>query len=152
LKDESKEQDPARLNLVERINNKELETFFSPRFPIGYNNVAMNESDRVPFGKTNKLIRSHDNIFNTTFSENVETSKSSPRNAEKTISFIKTSNGGLVSYVPTFKFEVADADSRKQPELNYRDNWPYDNHLKIKLNNPLNQIKRNASSLSSSFS
>ncbi len=125
-----------------------METFFSERF-----SDDLKSSNKINNHRTNQLIKSQDNIFNTTFNANPnESTKTSPRHTEKIISFIKTSNGGLVSYVPTFQFEVPDNDLNRNPEFDYRENWPYNNHLKIKLHNPLNQLKRNASSLSNSFS
>ena len=106
------------------------------------------EIERKPhsYTKSNQPIKSQDNIFNTTF--NLNDQNISPKN-EKIIQYIKTSHGSTVNHVPTFKFEIPE----KSYEFdNFRESWPYNNHLKIKLHNPINQLKRNASSLSNSFS
>lgn len=75
-------------------------------------------------------------------------------NNSKNIRFVKTSNGGLINYVPDEdEHPILVGISNLERPITPAEQLPYNNnHLKIKLGNPDNQYRRNFSVLQNSFS
>ena len=81
------------------------------------------------------------------------------RNSDKNVGYIKTSSGSIITFVP-FSQDSAVLPAHVQPRARPRvassktePMIPYDgNHLKIKLHNPMNQLRRNQSHLTQFFS
>ncbi len=80
-------------------------------------------------------------------------------NSEKNVGYIKTSSGSIITFVP-FSENSPALPAHLSPRIKPRDPspppqppMPYDgNHLKIKLHNPVNQLRRNQSHISQFFS
>lgn len=80
-------------------------------------------------------------------------------NSNKNVGYIKTSSGSIITFVP-FSENAPVLPAHLSPRIKPRDPspptqvpLPYDgNHLKIKLHNPMNQLRRNQSHISQFFS
>lgn len=77
-------------------------------------------------------------------------------NSEKNIGYLKTSEGALITYVPFKEDALSGYDYKnytvikEKPTLSEQP--PYDNnHIKIKLHNPNNQVRRNGSTVGKLF-
>ena len=78
-------------------------------------------------------------------------------NKNKNVGYIKTSSGSIITFVPfsqNASVLPAQLSPRDKPKvLSPQLQIPYDvNHLKIKLHNPINQLRRNQSHISQFFS
>lgn len=115
-------------------------------------------------GETN-LANFAPNTTMNTIGEKNSLKQKTTRIPEKIISYVQTSNGTLVNRVPTFEVGTASLMSESMNLGNTRATgrldesssggsgqfWPYEQSKSIKLHNPHNQLKRNASSLTNSF-
>ena len=80
-------------------------------------------------------------------------------NSEKNVGFIKTSSGSIITFVPfsensqVLPAHISAGTKPRAPSPPPPPPLPYDgNHLKIKLHNPMNQLRRNQSHISQFFS
>ena len=110
--------------------------------------------------ESEEQFASKSGVFSSVVMPHLKSDNAYHRNSDKNVGYIKTSSGSIITFVPFSQVSPIlpshVAAPRTRPKIKsppQDDSVPYSgNHLKIKLHNPMSQIRRNESHISQFFS